>query len=90
MKITTFGYKLILREPGKDEKIIWTGTKKECEKKRLDFSFTYNTKWLVVEEEERDAKEIEFSLSGFFSLLAICSLVYLYWFKNEKKICITD
>ena len=90
MKIVKIKYKLILREPGKDEKIVWTGTQKECEKKKLDLSFSYNSEWLVVEEYEQDTKEVKFTLSGVLSFLVVCGLTYFYWTKNGKKIYIID
>lgn len=90
MKVIKARYKLILKEDGKEPKILWTGTKKECENKRLDLSFTHNKKWLVVEEDEPETKEIKQStLKGILSFLAICSLTYLCW-ASGKKICITD
>jgi hypothetical protein len=90
MKIVKIKYKLVLREPGKDEKIVWTGTQKECEKKKLDLSFSYNSEWLVVEEYEQDTKEVKFTFSGVLSFLVVCGLTYLYWTKNGKKIYIID
>ena len=37
MKVIKDRYKLILREPGKEEKELWVGSKRGCEKKKLDF-----------------------------------------------------
>ena len=83
-------YKLVLREPGKEEKELWVGSKRGCEKKKLDFSFSHNKEWLVIEETDPEVKEVRYSVSGLLGLLAIASLMYLSWLKNEKKIHITD
>jgi len=89
MKIIKEEYRLVLREPGKDEKILWKGSKKECEKKKLDSSFSYNKEWLVVEEKDSDVKEVKPTFKGILGFLAIASLTYLCWV-NGKKIYITD
>ena len=47
MKVVKTDYKLVLREPGKDEKILWKGTERECEKKKLNLSFTHNKEWFI-------------------------------------------
>ena len=90
MKLYSMKYVLILKEPGKDARIVWTGTKKECEKKKLDLSFDYNTEWLVVEEKEQDVKELKLSISGFLGFTFMCGLMYIYCIKNGKKIYISD
>ena len=87
MKIISQKYKLILTKPGKEPKIIWTGTEKECKKKKLEFSFTYNSEWMSIVEEENETK---LTLKGIFGFMMFCGLAYLYWNKNGKKICITD
>lgn len=89
MKVVKTDYKLVLREPGKDEKILWKGTERECEKKKLNLSFTHNKEWLVVEEDEPDIKEVRPTLKGILGFLAICSLTYLCWI-NGKKVCVID
>ena len=84
-------YKLVLREPGKEEKELWVGSKRGCEKKKLDFSFSHNKEWLVIEEADPDVKElrVDYSLTGLLGFLAVASLIYLRWL-NEKKLHITD
>ena len=89
MRVVKERYKLVLREPDKDEKTLWKGSKKECEKKKLDFSFSHNKEWLVIEEGDPEVKEIGIGLSSILGFLAIASLMYLSWF-NGKKIHITD
>ncbi len=83
------GYRLILREPGKSDKTLWTGDQIECEQKKLDLSFEYNTEWLVVEEEDKVIKEYRPTLKGILKFVAMCGLVYICW-TNGKKIYITD
>ena len=87
--MTKTKYKLVCKEPGKDEKILWNGTKKECEKKKLDLSFTINKEWLVVEENGTETKEVKPTIKGILGFIAFCSLTYLCWV-NGKKIYITD
>ena len=91
MKLVKERYKLVLKEPKKDEKILWVGSKKECRKKKLEFSFTYNKDWLVVIETEAKSREIgpDFSISGVLGFFVVAGLVYLSWI-NGKKIHITD
>lgn len=89
MKIVKERFKLILEEPGKDKKILASGTKKECEKKKLDFSFSYNPSWLNIEEDKPEVKEVKTTLKGILEFLAVCSLTYLCWI-GGKKIYITD
>ena len=92
MKVISQKYKLILEEPGKEPKIIWTGSEKECKKKKLKFSFDYNTEWMkIVEDEDKtEEKEIKLTFKGVLGFVMFCGLAYLYWNKNGKKICITD
>lgn len=91
MKVIKDRYKLVLREPGKEEKELWVGSKRGCEKKKLDFSFSHNKEWLVIEETDPEVKEIGagYSLTGLLGFLAVASLMYLSWW-NEKKIHIID
>jgi hypothetical protein len=89
MRVVKERYKLVLREPGKNEKILYRGSKRECEKKKLDFSFSHNKEWLVIEEGDPEVKEVELGWSSILGFLAIASLMYLSWW-NEKKIHITD
>jgi len=89
MKIVKEKYKLILEEPGKEIRTLTQGTKKECEKKKLEFSFSYNSEWLRVEEDEPEIKEVKTTLKGILEFLAVCSLTYLCWI-GGKKIYITD
>jgi hypothetical protein len=89
MRVVKERYKLVLKEPDKDEKILWKGSKRECEKKKLDFSFSHNKEWLVIEEGDPEVKEVGIGLSSILGFLAIASLMYLSWW-NEKKIHITD
>ena len=89
MKVIKDRYKLVLREPGKEEKELWVGSERGCEKKKLDFSFSHNKEWLVIEEGDPEVKEVEIGFSSILGFLAIASLMYLSWW-NEKKIHITD
>ena len=88
MKVVKTKYKLILIEPDKKEKILWRGTKKECEKKKLEYSFSHNKEWIKIEE-EFETKEMEKGFKGILKFLAICGLTYLCWVSG-KKIYITD
>ena len=88
MKISKIKYRLVLKEPGKEEKILWTGTKKECENKKLDNSFTWNSKFLYIEEYSEDT-EVKFTVKGILSFLLMAGLTYYYW-SCGKKICIVD
>lgn len=90
MKVIKEKYKLVLREPGNEEEVLWIGSERECKRKKLDFSFSHNKEWLVIEETDPEVKEVRYSVSGLLGLLAIASLMYLSWLKNEKKIHITD
>ena len=91
MRVIKDRFRLVLREPGKDEKELWVGSRRGCEKKRLDFSFSHNKEWLVIEETDPEVKEIGagYSLTGLIGFLAVASLMYLSWW-NEKKIHSTD
>jgi hypothetical protein len=91
MRVIKDKFRLVLREPGKDEKVLWEGSKKGCEKKKLDFSFSHNKEWLVIEETDPDVKEVgrKLTISGILGLLAVASWMYLEWW-NERKINITD
>ena len=89
MRVIKDQYKLVLKEPEKDEKELWVGSKRECEKKKLDFSFSYNKKWLVIEETDPEVKEVKSTFKGILGFLAIASLTYICWVSG-KKIYITD
>ena len=89
MRVVKERYKLVLKEPDHEEKELWVGSKRGCEKKKLDFSFSHNKEWLVIEEADPEVKEVGIGLSSILGFLAIASLMYLSWF-NEKKIHITD
>ena len=87
MRVIKAKYKLVSK---KDEKILWRGTKKECEKKKLDFSFQHNSRELVVEEDEPEIKEVGGStIKRILGFLAVASLTYICWVSG-KKIYITD
>ena len=89
MRVIKDRFRLVLREPGKDEKELWVGSKKGCEKKKLDFSFSHNKEWLVIKEADPEVKEVKPTFKGILGFLAIASLMYLSWW-NEKKLHITD
>lgn len=88
MKVIKSKYKLVLKKEDGEE-ILWKGTKKECEKKKLDSSFTHNTGKLIIEEDEPETKEIGSGLKGILGFLAVASLTYICWVSG-KKIYITD
>ena len=91
MKIVKIKHRLILREPGKEDKTLFTGTKKACEEKRIDFSFVYNSEWLVIEEKLSDHKEAKLTLSGFLGFMLMAGLVYISWIKGgDEEVCVTD
>ena len=85
MVLIEVDYKLVLREPGKEDVILLRGSKKECEKKKIEYSLTYNSDWLVIEVEERPLRKLKFTFSGVISLTIIV-LAFLY----GKKIYIDD
>ena len=89
MKVIKAKYKLVLKKKGGEE-VLWKGTKRECEKKKLDLSFQYNSGKLVVEEDEPETKEVGgHSIKGILGFLAVASLTYICWVSG-KKIYITD
>jgi hypothetical protein len=89
MKVIKAKYKLVLTKKDGEE-VLWKGTKRECEKKKLDLSFQYNSGKLVVEEDEPETKEIGgHSFKGILGFLAVASLTYICWISG-KKICIVD
>jgi hypothetical protein len=87
MRVINQKFKLVLTEPGKEPKIVWTGCEKECKKKKLELSFDYNSEWLKIEE---DTEEKKLTFKGVLGFMMFCGLAYLYWSKNGKKICIID
>ena len=89
MKIAKAKYKLILTEPGKEEKIVWTGTEKECKKKKLEFSFTYNTDFLSIQEIVEE-KEMKLTLRGLLGFMCLAGLTYISWVTCGKKVYISD
>ena len=89
MKITKTKYKLTLLEPGKEEKIVWTGTEKECKKKKLELSFTYNTDFLHISE-ICEEKEINLTFRGLLGFMCLAGLTYISWVACGKKIYISD
>jgi hypothetical protein len=88
MKVIKAKYKLVLKKKDGEE-VLWKGTKRECEKKKLDLSFQYNSGKLVVEEDEPETKEIKSTFKGILGFLAVASLTYICWVSG-KKIYITD
>lgn len=88
MKVIKAKYRLVLKKDGGEE-ILWRGTKRECEKKKLDLSFVHNSGKLVVEEDEPETKEVKPTFKGILGFLAIASLTYICWVSG-KKIYITD
>lgn len=44
-------YRLILKEPGKSERILYSGSYDECEKERLEYSFEYSNSYLEIRKE---------------------------------------
>jgi len=44
-------YKLILKEPGTFERILYRGPYDDCEKEKLEYSFGYNSSWLEIQKE---------------------------------------
>ena len=84
MKVIKAKYKLVLKGEKDHEEILWRGTRRECEKKKLDLSFQHNSGKLVVEEDEPEP-----TFKGILGLLAVASLTYICWVSG-KKIYITD
>ena len=85
MKITKTKYKLVLSEPGKEEKIVWTGTEKECKKKKLELSFTYNSDLLSISE-VCEEKEVNLTFRGLLGFMCLAGLAYISWVTHGKKI----
>lgn len=89
MKLSKTKYKLILLEPNKEERILWTGTEKECRKKKLEFSFTYNSDLLKISEVVEE-KELTLTFSGLLKFMCLAGLTYISWIYGGKKIYISD
>ena len=86
MKVIKDRYKLVLREPGKEEKELWVGSKRGCEKKKLE---EMNLEKVVVVDHNDEVGDLETTYSGVtssgvevedsitFSFSAESSLTYL-------------
>ena len=76
-------YKLILKEPNKPPRVIYEGTKKECEIERLRVSFRYNTSWLKVVE-HRETEKDPLSLL-IFGAIVICYILTRRWTEKDTQ-----
>ena len=82
MKVIKERYRLVLKSGDKEE-VLWRGSRKECEKKKLDLSFAHNSGKLVVEEDEPETKEVKPTIKGVLGFLAVASLTYLCWVSGK-------
>ena len=70
-------FNLIYSEPGKKSEILFSGTQEECEKKRLEESFSRNGDFLKVVPIEDEGGEKKITLREILTLIGVSVVLYL-------------
>ena len=76
-------FRLILREPGRGDKILAEGSESFVSKERTKLSFKYNPDFLVISEVAEDEVE-ELSTPGIIVSLALSLIILLIYGKKRK------
>lgn len=76
-------FRLILREPGRGDKVLAEGSESFVSKERTKLSFKYNPDFLVVSEVVEDEVE-ELSTPGIIVSLALSLIILLIYGKKRK------
>ena len=75
-------FRLILREPGRGDKVLAEGSEKFVAKQRTELSFKYNSNFLVIEE-ATDEEDVE-GTKGLVISLALSLIILLIYGKKRK------
>jgi len=76
-------FRLILREPGRGDKVLAEGSEKFVAKQRTELSFKYNSNFLVIEE-ATDEEDVEVGTKGLVISLALSLIILLIYGKKRK------
>jgi hypothetical protein len=76
-------FRLILREPGRGDKVLAEGSESFVSKERTKLSFKYNPDFLVISEVAEDEVE-ELSTPGIIVSLALSLIILLIYGKKRK------
>ena len=77
-------FRLILREPGRGDKVLAEGSESFISKERTKLSFKYNPDFLVVSEITDEEEELELSTPGLIISLALSLIILLVYGKKRK------
>lgn len=77
-------YRLIYKKPGEKVRVLFeSDSRKEVEKKRLEFSYRYNTDFLKIEDRREDSENVVIASLAVISIFISLILKYLEAKRNE-------
>ena len=77
-------YRLIYKKPGEKVRVLFeSDSRKEVEKKRLEFSYRYNTDFLKIEDRREDSENVVIASLAVISVFISLILKYLEAKRNE-------
>ena len=76
-------FRLILREPGRGDKVLVEGSEGFVSKKRTELSFEYNSDFLVIEEIKEEEEEDKPGLLGVIVSLVLSVIILRIYGKRK-------